>query len=122
MSIELRMVCDRPDNCTFYKVLPIGSDRCTHHLECDWGRFNNSEADPRRDIEHLMLIRQQDFADLAATGQYLDWRGSIGRAAIDGQRLFFHLDYHEKHWTWELFEAHWWDHDGPAIYVGRWPD
>lgn len=113
------MVCDRPDECNFYEVLPIGSDRCTHHLECDWGRFGNSEADPRRGIEHLMLIRQQDFADMLESGTYLDWRGSTGTASVDGERLFFHLDYEGRHWTWELFEAHWWDHKGSKIYIGR---
>jgi len=48
---------------------------------------------------------------------------SYASASRDGHRLFFHLEHHGDHWTWELFDAHWADGAGPDdLLIGRWPD
>lgn len=124
MSIELRIVCDRPNDCTMGVSKPIGfTDHCHHHIECDWGAIRNSEADPRRGIEHLMLIGADYVQQLLTEGPCsLSRVAGVGSASADGERLFFHLEHEGQRWTWELFDAHWWDHKGSQIYIGRWPD
>lgn len=125
MSVELRIVCDRPDDCTLGIAKPAGfTDHCHHRMECDWGAIRNSEADPRLGIEHLMLIGADYVQRMLFSGPHtLGRTPGVGSATADGDRLFFHLEHEGQRWTWELFEAHWWDGNGPDdILIGRWPD
>jgi hypothetical protein len=48
--------------------------------------------------------------------------GEVSVTEVDG-RLFAHIDYEGQRWTWELFEAHFSDGEGPLdLFIGRWPD
>jgi hypothetical protein len=94
-------------------------------LECDWGVFENSEADPRRacGLKHLMLIGGDCVERMLTSGPEVDHRGSTGSATRDGTRVFFHLDYDGGRMTWELFDCYFWDGKGPHdMFIGRWPD
>ena len=126
MSIELRLRCNRPDNCTQGKLYPTGfdEDHCTHRFECDWGVFDNPEADVSRGLSLLMLITPDYVRYLLHNGPQSSFRGGPGiiSASIDGERIFIHLDHGSGRTTWELFDAHWEDGGPPEIYVGRWPD
>ena len=90
-------------------------------VECDWGTFGNSEADPRYPIEHLMLTTPGYTQKLIDEGPQ-ELRGGVHSATQHDGRLFTHLDYHGQHWTWELYDAHWWDGVECPVMVGRWPD
>ncbi|BCP29588.1 hypothetical protein JF780_05695 [Mycobacterium intracellulare] len=123
MSVELRIVCDRPDDCTLGVSKPIrDTDHCNHQIGCDWGAIRNSEVDTRRPIEHLMLVTPDVVERMLEHGPEIGTRGGLVSCTEDDGRKFFHLEYDDKRWTWELFDAHWWDDEGPEIYVGRWPD
>jgi hypothetical protein len=92
------------------------------HLECDWGTFGNSEIDPRRTIEPLMLITPDVVDRILEHGPEpgIPAGGTVS-CSRDGERLFCHLEYEGAGWTWELFKAHWWDGHDMKIYVGKWP-
>jgi hypothetical protein len=91
-------------------------------LECVWGMFDNGEADPNRDLKHLMLVTGDYIKDLLENGPQPGPRGGYHSASTDGDRLFAHLDY-DGRTTWELFKAHWWDGGEPNdVMIGRWPD
>lgn len=93
------------------------------HFECEWGRFNNGEADPIYPIEHLMLTTKGYVRELLETGPRPGRRGSTHSATCRDGRMFVHLDHNDQYWTWEVFEARFWDDKGPKdILVGRWPD
>lgn len=93
-----------------------------NELECGWGTFENGEADPKRGLRHLVLITTEWVKQLLTDGPAPNPRGGITSATSDGERIFAHLDYDGDRWTWELFDAHWWDNGSPDIMVGRWPD
>lgn len=93
------------------------------HLECDWGVFDNAEADPRYELKHLVLTTSDYVAQLLEVGPRPGPRGGVHSVTTDGLRLFAHMDYGGKRTTWELFEAHFDDGLGPEdALVGRWPD
>lgn len=106
MSVELRLT-------------PDGTD-----LECDWGRIRNPDANPRFPIDSLVLVGDSWFMErLLLTGPVELSHGEIASATVgqDG-RWYVHMEYEGQRWTWEVFEAHWWDGDDLPIMIGRWPD
>lgn len=93
------------------------------HLECDWGGFENGEADPHRELKPLMLTTADYVKKIMDEGPLPGPRGGIHGVSVDGERVFAHLDYCGGRTTWELFKAYWWDGGGPEdVMVGRWPD
>jgi hypothetical protein len=125
MSIEIRIECDRkPRACLLGSVQSAEfEDWCNHRLLTDWGEIQNAEADPLCGPRHLMLTTSDYIAQLLDEGPRPSARGGVSSATIDGDRLFAHLDFEGKRWTWELFEAHFADREGPAnLLIGRWPD
>jgi hypothetical protein len=90
--------------------------------ECDWGVIEYGDPDPYLDqVGHLMLITP-DYVKQLLSHPTLYPPGSVSSAYRSDDRTFVELLYENKRWTWELFEAHWWDGEGPEIYIGRWPD
>lgn len=94
----------------------------SNELECDWGVFENSEADPKRELKPLVLITAEWVDQLLENGPAPNPRGGLTSVVRDGDHLYAHLDYDGARTTWELFQAYWWDDGKPEIYVGRWPD
>lgn len=128
MSIEIRIVCTDAENCHIGLPKPIGEPwTCLHYMECDWGRIENSEADPRDGLKHLMLITGHCVERMLTSGPELstcspDHVCSCTRT--DG-RTYVHLDRNGggDRTTWELFPCHFWDGKGPDdLLIGRWPD
>jgi len=96
---------------------------CLHDVECNWGVINNGEADPRRELEHLMLVTGDYIRELLQSGPIPGPHGGVHSATTQGSRIFAHLDYNGRRTTWELFDAHFDDGQGPDdILIGRWPD
>jgi hypothetical protein len=122
MSIEIRRGTEGHCECPG----PHPADyqwRCRHWWECDWGRIDNSEADPKLGLRHLMLVTGDYVQQLLNEGPREHPRGGIHSATVDGERIFAHLDYDGQRTTWELFEAHFEGGKGPAdLMLGRWPD
>jgi hypothetical protein len=103
-------------------TIEIRRNAC-NQLECDWGVFNNAEADPLRELEPLVLITDEWVVRLLGEGPHPNPRGGLTTVTHKGHRIFAHLDFEGTRTTWELFEAHWWDGvEHPKVYVGRWPD
>jgi hypothetical protein len=103
MSVEIRPTADRED------------------VECDFGLFENSAADPRYPLRPLMLITRDQAAERLRDGPK-HWRGGITSVTEQDGHMFAHVDYKGRTWTWELYEASWWDGKGLDVLVGRWPD
>lgn len=93
-------------------------------IACTWGKIINAEANPRREcgIQHLMLTTPAYYKLLLLSGPIKRWHGGIHSATMVDGRRYSHMKYQGTHWTWELFDAHWWDMGEPVILVGRWPD
>jgi hypothetical protein len=52
--------------------------------------------------------------------------GGTARVVEQDGRTFVHYDYEDRHWVWEMFDAHW-EPDSPhqsgqPMMIGRWPD
>lgn len=126
MSVELRIINHGADKC--HCGVPYPSDcpsvpGCRHYIECDWGVIYNSEADPHKGLEHLILTTESYVENLLASGPRPSSRGGTHSASRDGDRVFVHLDYDGRRTTWEVFPAYFDDGGGPHdIVVGRWPD
>lgn len=96
-------------------------------IECDWGVIEHSEPRPDRgEVGHLMIATSDYVSQLLREGPddcHCHHGGANSATELDG-RLFAHIDYEGQRWTWELFNAHWWDNapQTPALLVGRWPD
>jgi hypothetical protein len=82
-----------------------------HEFLCDWGVFRNAECATRYPIQHLILITPDVFKRLLLCGpeENTCGEGTLAASTQDGH-MFAHLDWDGKHWTWECFNAHWWDH------------
>lgn len=94
-----------------------------NEYECVWGQFDNAEANPNRELKHLMLTTAGYVKELMEEGPKDGPFGGAHSVSFDGQRTFAHLDIDGGRTTWELFPACWWDDGGPDdILVGRWPD
>lgn len=96
--------------------------RNDNRIECDWGVFENSEADPERGLQPLVLITAELVRQLLNDGPAPNPLGGMTSVDLHNGRMFAHLDYQGARTTWELHEARWWDDGEPEIYVGRWPD
>lgn len=123
MSVELRI---RAEGQCDHGPKFIGEPRteCRHVLECDWGDIEHPDPRPARgDVGPLMLIGREYLEALVTAGPRRRSDGGLDSVTVDrdNHRLFVHLDY-ERRWTWELFDAHWWDGVDPTVYLGRWPD
>lgn len=91
-------------------------------IECDWGTFEHSQPRPERgQVAHLLLVTPEMVARLLEHGPR-DFHGATHTATTDDDRTFLHVEYQGQRWTWEVFEAHWWDHRDPPIMVGKWLD
>ncbi|EFG75263.1 hypothetical protein HMPREF0591_4826 [Mycobacterium parascrofulaceum ATCC BAA-614] len=107
-SVELRVVNDRD-------------------VECDWGIVEYPNPQPHLDrVGHLMLTAADYVTQLLTAGPAtrLDEDGRIDSATTTDGRRFVHTEYKGHRWTWELFDAHWWDGitNGHDWLIGRWPD
>jgi len=92
--------------------------------ECDWGRFDNPEGDSRNELHHLLLSTTEYVEDLLKNGSKISPSGREVHSVtlVDG-RIFAYIDCGGDRWTWEMFDAHWWDGNGNQnLMVGRWPD
>lgn len=131
MSIEIRFCTDGECHCG--TVQPIDAPiTCRHWLECDWGTIQGQPRPEQEPVSPLCLVSRDAVHEMIEHGPN-NWgrpsTGSVTLVPIDEPiteqsrlRMFFHLEYGAQTWTWELFDAHWWDHKGPQVYVGRWPD
>lgn len=102
---------------------------CRHQWQCQWGMLNNTEADPRYGLQHLMLITAETVGRLLTCGPEPSTRGTgTVSATRDGERLFVHYDIDGNRTTWELFDAAIIDRGGgtvvksPNLMIGKWPD
>lgn len=123
MSVEIRRVTEGICECGVCH--PIGHRyTCHHHWECDWGRLDNMEADPKRGVQHLIAITGRGVERiLDSGGAEPGKRGGTVLVTVDGDRTFLHLEHQSGSWTWELFPAHFQDGRGPNdLFIGRWPD
>jgi hypothetical protein len=124
MSVELR--CAVEGDCTCGKPRPVGSvSTCRHWIDSDWGIVEHT--DPRPDlgqVGHLMVTHADYIRYLAKDGPYMSPTkgGRIDSVTFDGDRVFCHSEWRGNRWTWEVFDAHWWDHLPSEIMIGRWPD
>lgn len=141
MSVELRILIEGECTCGIphhidEEPFPIH----WHHIECDWGRIEHTDPNPSRGEIGPLMITDADYLRLLlgdgprerlrkAPGQPAAewpspgvWVTEWHSATVDGDRLFVHVSYQDQRWTWELFEAHWWDRLPSEIMVGRWPD
>ena len=137
MSVEVRYVTKGECTCG----VPYGPGErpstCEHFWECDYGRI------PSFDIENPapLTITGRDFAHwVFKTGPRRISRGSVHTVTVTpipdahGEvtatseiRMFHHIEYRGRNWTWELLPAHWVNPDEirtciDPIYLGRWPD
>lgn len=95
------------------------------NVECDWGVIEHSDPRPdRQEVGPLMLAVGWCIGGRLDKGPIPDDRyGLVNVKMEDADRLFLQIDTAEQRWTWELFEAHWEDGQGPKnMLVGRWPD
>lgn len=137
MSIEVRYKVDGECNCRGpYGPGERPARSCEHYWECDYGRI------PSFDINNLapLVITGRDFANWLFKEGPREIRGGLYSLTVvpipepDGEitgnsevRMFQHIDYEGRRWTWEFEPAHW---ANPAeirtcidpIYLGRWPD
>lgn len=121
MSIPIRRrtvgVCD----CGIPKSIDDALRVHEHWWECDWGRFENTQLDPRYPIPHIMLTTV-GFVSFLQRGPGL-MRGALVSVSDRDGRSYFHREHDGQRWTWELFEAHFVDGGArPGFLVGRWPD
>lgn len=121
-SVEIRLRVDGECECGTPK--PIGYEhKCRHWFECDWGTLDNTEADPARGLQHLILITGESVHRMLHNGPEPGTCGGTASVSVDGERLFVHLDHDGGRTTWELFAAYFSDGLGPDdLYIGRWPD
>lgn len=149
MSIEIRMassgICNHGPH-----ALDAPRTECQHWAECDWGQVMSEGRPDLDDVGPLVLVPRnwalQTVNEAVIYPRRPDdhGRARYQRYRVDNRngRLFIHTDWpvydrgqgvragdgSEKpptpmqSWTWELFDAHWWDGRGPEIYIGRWPD
>lgn len=130
MSVELRMAVTGDCRCGTPHPVSDGlivtkrkKASCQHELVCEWGILENTSADPLREggPRHLMLITPE-HAQLLQFQPHIGPYGDIDSATVVDERVFVHKEFNGHRWTWELFDAHWWDGQGPEILIGRWPD
>lgn len=151
MSVELRIRIEGECHCGTVREPDEPPSLCEHIIECDWGDVDFSHPRPDRDeVGHLILATRWSI-DRAADGvSYLFYRDcdSDGRTrwqeytvTTSCDRTFLHTAWpiynHGEgnpaesgtdpplpiqRWTWELFDAHWFDGFQQEIYIGRWPD
>jgi len=95
-------------------------------VDCCWGVIEHSDPRPDRDeVGHLMLTTRSYIEKILEDPRPLKAPSSraLHQVTSDGGRIFAHIHYFGKKWTWELFEAHFSDGKGPDdILIGRWPD
>ena len=104
MSVELRIIGDR--------------------VECDWGVFDNTDGNPDREFQHLILVTNDWLMNLLQNGPQYDKYGSLCSATMrhSPDELFFTAERGGQRWVWKLFDAHWWDEPAQHIFVGSWMD
>jgi hypothetical protein len=121
--------------CHCGEVYPIGEypHTCVHHVVCAWGVIEHPRARPDLgEVGPLTLVTATFIDELLRDGPVLWHRGPCDRTTCRWERnsateragrLFFHSDYADQRWTWELFDTHWADGRRAAkLYIGRWPD
>jgi hypothetical protein len=133
MSVELRVRVFHAPNCTCGAAVTGIDPKCSHQLESDWGVIDNSEADPKRGLQPLMLATWGYVGKLLSDGPLLGPRGGLHSVSttLDGYvadddaeiRVFAHIDYAGERTTWELHDAYFAEGIGPDdLAIGKWPD
>lgn len=125
VSVELRWVVDGPCFCG----IPRRSSeephpRHNHWVECDYGAIEYPNPRPDRgEVGHLMLVEQNYVSRLLDQPNLIAQGGRIDSATVHNGRTFAHVDYRTMRWTWELFDAHFSDGEGPYdMMLGVWRD
>lgn len=97
---------------------PDGTD-----MMCEFGVIERSDPRPERgDVQHLMLTTRDYVDHLLAHGPTVGGHGQVDSVRLVDGVLYADIEYNGQRWTWQLYEADWWDGKGPEILVGRWPD
>jgi hypothetical protein len=123
MSVELRWAVQGHCECGIPHDIGYQSE-CIHDLECDWGVIEHSDPRPDRGhVGHLVLVPGWWAGSILRTGPHYDPKYGTTTVTTQDDRLFIHMDWEGKRWTWELFEAHFSDGKGPDnMLIGMWPD
>lgn len=96
---------------------------CSFHWECDWGRLENPSVRTDLPVSHLIVMRVKTFDRIHSRPESNPRGSGTFSATTQKGRRFIHFDNDGQRWTWELFEAHFWDGGGPEdLLIGRWPD
>jgi len=137
MSIEIRHVIVGECDCGVPKYSWEHTNH-DHYWECDYGII------PSFDIRNPapLTITSRDFAHwVFEEGPQRISRGSVHTVTVTPMpdtngditatseiRMFYHIEYLGRRWTWELLPAHWgeppsrYNNARIPIYLGRWPD
>lgn len=90
----------------------------THKLDSDFGVVEHSRARPDRNEVGRLILVNKDWVDQGGdiTQNVDPWPSWV--TTEDG-RTFFHIEYANQSWKWELFSGHWTDIEGPCpCYIG----
>ena len=95
----------------------------TNELVCDWGMIIHSDPRPERGQVGALMLTTTDYVQTLITSGPKINDDVVHSVTVDGDRIFAHINYFDKHWCWELFDARWWDDFEIGRWlVGRWPD
>ena len=125
MSVELRITTEGVCTCGTPYPTDDPFPPHDHRVVCDWGIVEHPEPRPdRNEVGHLMLTSTKYVRELLTNGPQERRTRRIDSAFRDGDRFFCRSAYQGSSWTWELFDAHWWDGKGNGLdwLIGRWPD
>lgn len=130
MSLELRITSEGLCECGIPHNLGY-EPGCRHDIECDWGTFSDPplfvtnyvvDTTTVDNVAPLILVSKH-FADTCGRDPCTTSDVITDFHTDDAGRRFMTLSADNGSWTWELFEAHWEDGQGPEnMFVGRWPD
>lgn len=105
-----------------YEVIEI---RVNEHNElcCDYGTFENSQADPNLGIKPLVLVARRFLWEMLLDGdQNTGWGGTCGAQIHEHGRITVWMNHDGQQWVWELYEGRWWDGAECDVLVGKWRD
>lgn len=131
MSIELRITVEGLCECGIPHQTGRYEPGCRHDIECDWGTFGDPPLVVMDYLTHTttienaaaLILVSKTFADRGGLPtDFCQADNDVTTFYADGRRRFMRFDADNGSWTWELFDAHWWDGHDPNVYVGRWPD
>lgn len=104
-----------------YEVIEVRLDG--REFCCDYGIFENPEADPRLGIKPLVLMAKPFLREMLLDGdQDTGWGGRCGANIHEHGRVTVWMEHDGQQWVWEMFEAVWWDREECDVLVGRWKE